>query len=150
MELADVLHQMMTESAEAMQPTDLAIGTVTKADPLEITINTAMAPLRKEVLYLTASVIEWKIPTLQHLHQISSLSHEHSNSAGATTKGLESEYPTQTSLNTGTIHGYQNGAQLPIENGYIILNRALITGDKVLLLRVNHGQKFIVLSRLFE
>lgn len=133
-----------------MQPCDLCIGTVTKADPLEITINTAMAPLKKEVLYLTASVIEWKIPTLQHLHKISTLTHNHSNSAGTTTDGLTGTYDTQTNLNTGTIHCYQHGKELPVENDYIILNRALIVNDKVLLLRVSHGQKFIVLSRLFE
>ena len=32
---------------------------------------------------------------------------------------------------------------------YIILNPALKVGDKVLLLRVQSGQKFIVLSRVY-
>jgi hypothetical protein len=37
-----------------------------------------------------------------------------------------------------------------VKGGYIILNRALETGDKVLLLRVMRGQQFIILSRVFE
>ena len=45
---------------------------------------------------------------------------------------------------------YENGQALPVEDGYIILNRALAVGDKVLLLRVQKGQKFIVLSRVME
>ena len=45
---------------------------------------------------------------------------------------------------------YENGIALPVEKGYIIINRALAAGDKVLLLRVQSGQKFIVLSRVFE
>lgn len=40
MELRDVLQQMIQENTRTGQPTDLRIGTVTKADPLEITINT--------------------------------------------------------------------------------------------------------------
>ena len=44
----------------------------------------------------------------------------------------------------------ENGTPLPVEDGYIILNRALAAGDRVLLLRVQSGQKFIVLSRIFE
>lgn len=41
--------------------------------------------------------------------------------------------------------------KLPLskDKKYIILNRALEKGDKVLLLRVQNGQKFIVLSRIF-
>ena len=33
---------------------------------------------------------------------------------------------------------------------FYYLNRRLEEGDRVLLLRVQHGQKFIVLSRIFE
>ena len=65
MELRDVLQQMIQENTRAGQPTDLRIGTVTKADPLEITINTQMAPLRAGVLLLTECVVEKKIPILQ-------------------------------------------------------------------------------------
>ena len=36
-----------------------------------------------------------------------------------------------------------------MEDGYIILNKKLETGDKVLL-RVCRGQQFIILSRIFE
>ena len=50
MELKDVLQQMMQQSQAAMQPTDLCVGTVDAVHPLAITINTAMAPLRQEVL----------------------------------------------------------------------------------------------------
>ena len=44
----------------------------------------------------------------------------------------------------------ENGQPLPVEDGYIILNRALAAGDKVLLLRVETGARYIVLSRMFE
>ena len=125
MDLKDVLYQMMQENTAAGQPTDLRVGTVTREEPLEITINPATSPLRRRQLCLTEPVIEKKIPVLAHRHRIQTLSHTHANSAGTTTTGLDGSY-------------------------LIILNRRLEEGDRVLLLRVQHGQKFIVLSRIFE
>lgn len=49
----------------------------------------------------------------------------------------------------GTTPCIENGEQLPVEDGYTILNRGLKVGDIVLLLRVQRGQKYIVLSRVF-
>ena len=159
MTLAEQLYRMMQDNQSAMQPADLVTGTVTSAKPLEITIDTAMQPLKKEVLYLTEAVVEKKIPVLDHKHTISTLAHSHSNSAGGTTTGLSGSYLGDASLVSegadATLQGediicYEHGEPLPVEEGYIILNRALAEGDKVLLLRVQHGQKFIVLSRIFE
>ena len=46
------------------------LDTVTKTSPLEITIDTAMAPLKSSVLYLTESVVEKKIPVVAHNHMV--------------------------------------------------------------------------------
>lgn len=204
MTLKDVLNQMIQENQAAGQPTDLRIGTVTKAAPLEITVNVAAAPLQAGQLYLTEAVVEKKIPILEHSHQISGLSHSHTvtglghshstaglehthaaeglshthttadGSTGAALDGsytsgsalagsypsdqqLTGSYPTTSALGGVTSNGalgnvacIEHGVTLPVENGYIILNRALAAGDKVLLLRVMGGQRFIVLSRVFE
>lgn len=136
MTLKDTLFQMMDDHMNATQPADLRVGTVTAVNPLEITINTAMAPLRAGILLLTASVVEKKIPILQHNHVI------HDTYTGGGT--------SEDNLMQSDIICYENGQPLPVENGYIILNRALEVGDKVLLMRVQNGQKFIVLSRVFE
>lgn len=136
MELKDVLYQMMSESQKASQPSELRIGTVTATDPLEITINTAMAPLRQEILILTEPVVEKKIPILQHTHKITDT---YTGGGSASDALLQSQIICQ-----------EYGEQLPVEGGFIILNRALEVGDKVVLMRVQNGQKFIVLSRVFE
>ena len=157
MNLASVLHQMMQDSMSAAQLTDLKVGTVAAVDPLEITINAAMAPLQAGVLYLTAAVVERKIPILTHFHEIpaGTLSHNHSGEVG---QDLSSVYQTGSSLVSQGASGtqeenivcYENGQPLPVEDGYIILNRGLQVGDKVLLLRVQQGQRFVVLSRVME
>ena len=93
MELKDVLQQMMQQSQAAMQPTDLCVGTVDAVNPLEITINTAMAPLRQEVLYLTESVVEKKIPVLTHSHTIPAGTLRH-NHGGALSHDKSAPYTT--------------------------------------------------------
>lgn len=138
MELKDILQQMMQESMKTAQLTDLRVGTVTAVDPLEVTISAAMAPLRAGVLYLTSAVVEKKIPIVEHKHIISV--------QDTYTGGGSAECSTELSDIVCT----EYGTQLPVENGYIILNRALEVGDKVLLLQVQNGQKFIILSRVFE
>lgn len=158
MELLDAILLTSQASQQASQPTELVLGTVTSALPLEISINNMQAPLRSQVLYLTEPVIEKKIPVLDHIHHINSLSHTHSEYHGTTGSGLTGSYPTLSSLvsagansdQTQNIICYEHGKPLPIKDGFIILNRALEVGDKVILLRVQHGQKFIVLSRVFE
>lgn len=135
MELAEVLYLYAQDAMKNGGLTDLTIGTVTGINPLEITTKVAMAPLRQQVLFLTEPVVEKKIPILQHNHVI------HDTYTG----GGESE----DNLLRDAIVCYEDGKALPVQNGYIILNRALEVGDKVLLLRVMGGKRFIVLSRVF-
>ncbi len=204
MELRDVLYQMMQRNAAAMQPTDLCVGTVVSAAPLQVSLSAQTAPLEGAQLILTAAVVEKKIPVLTHIHEMEGLSHTHTLSGlghrhsttgfahSHTTGGLShahtlSEGQTGAALTgsynsdeqlagafssdqklTGTytssgalgdvemegalsgVQCIENGQPLPVEDGYIILNRALETGDIVLLLRVEHGARYIILSRMFK
>ena len=112
-------------------------------------------------------MVEKKIPQLTHSHDtsgfshshtVSGLGHTHTSGSGSTGSALGGSYPTSTSLNDtytsdsrlGEIAALENGKALPVEDGYILLNRGLAVGDKVLMLQVMGGQKFIVLSRLFD
>ena len=143
MDIVEALLQLNRVAGDVDQPTDLQIGTVVKAPPdddvLEISINTEMAPLRQDILYLAEPVIEKKIPLLKHRH---AMPHTHAGVHGSTGGSVQSE----------DIKGWENGKVLPLskDKKYIILNPALKAGDKVLLLRVQRGQKFVVLSRVYE
>lgn len=158
MNLVDALVMVSNEQNKASQPCDMEIGTVSSVKPLTVERDIAQAPLNEAVLILTESVIEKKIPILEHIHHINSLGHSHSCPDGGTSTDLTGSYPTLKSLvskganrdQTQDIICYEHGKPLPIKDGFIILNRALEVGDKVLMLRVQHGQKFIILSRIFE
>lgn len=140
MDLLEILQQISAQTNSALQPTDLAIGTVTKISPLEITTDVHQAALRREVLLLTEAVVEKKITTLAHSHDTM---HNHSVTEGSISPAGE------CSTELGGVICYENGVPLPNSAGYVTLNRGLALGDKVLLLSVQHGQKYIVLSHLF-
>lgn len=170
MDVIDVLHQITESSMQGYGLSDLAIGTVTSEKPLEVKIRENMAPIPEAALLLTAAVIEKKIPVLEHEHitkgfrhdhKLPDLSHSHSTDEGETGPALDGSMQTETALDPdeytsdkrllkSEIICYERGKPLPVENGYIILNKKLETGDKVLLLRVMRGQQFIILSRVFE
>ena len=134
---------------------------------LYLTVNV----VEKKIPILTHS---HNVEGLSHSHTVSGLGHGHNfeiqitgqdgtqTASGQTETALTGSYPTSTALEdlseTGAatdsrlshIVCYENGQALPVENGYIILNRALEAGDKVLMLRVQNGQRFLILSRIFE
>lgn len=170
MDLTDVMRQMMQQSMEGYGLSDMTIGTVTNTKPLSVKIREGMADIPQEALRLTATVIEKKIPVLEHLHTtkgfrhnhaLPDLTHTHSGGEGETGPALEDSYETEDGLQQDAFDSdkrllkheivcYEDGKPLPVKGGYIILNRALEAGDKVLLLRVMRGQQFIILSRVFE
>ena len=129
MELLEVIQKISQSTSQGMGMTDLTIGTVESVSPLTITTQTSMQVLREEVLYLTAAVIE---------KTLSPLSHTHTTLDGTTSEALTSVVCTE------------NGQALPFDSGGVIINRGLQVGDKVLLLRVQRGQMFIVLSRVYD
>ena len=76
-----------------------------------------------------------------------------------TATGLNESLQTETCLKQDAFESderltdifcLEDGKKLPVKDGYIILNRGLEKGDKVLMLRVCRGQQFIILSRIFE
>ena len=187
MEIADILHAMMEDSLRSYGLADLAVGTVVSAKPLKVKVREDMDALPEETLWLTAAVVEKKIPVLthrhitsgfrhshglpdlSHRHRLPTLSHSHSaageETGPALSGALETEsaqdrpFQSETALEQddflseealGSIICYENGQPLPVKDGYIILNRGLEAGDKVLMLRVMRGQQFIILSRIFE
>lgn len=128
MELIDILQEITARYMKGSGMTDLVIGTVSKVGPLEITVESARLILPETVLKLTAAVVEKKIPVLVHTHTV-----------GQST--------TDPSLSAITC--IEGGVPLPVQGGYIILNRGLVVGDKVLMLRVLSGQNYLVLSRVY-
>ena len=146
MELLDVIQKICQKNYAAMAPTDLVIGTVVSASPLQISLSAAMAPLNESVLYLTSAVVPKTLSSLSHSHGMENLEHRHTLGDSDTDSALEGEHQTAAALEQ--VVCTENGVPLPAD-GSITLNRGLGVGDNVLLLRVQRGQKFVVLSRVY-
>ena len=131
MELKDVIQMMVEKTLKAKMPTEMQIGTVTSTNPLEIKIDETMQVLKQQVLYLSETVIEKSIPILEHTHE--------------TPEGT-----TQPALLQTDITCDEHGSNLGTKGGRIIFNNALSVGDKVILMRVLNGQKFVIVSRTYE
>lgn len=154
-ELIDTLQKITGSYLKEMGLTDMVIGTVSKLEPLEIILEGTMLPIPAEVILKTSSVIEKNIILNGHTHIQNTLSHSHSytdsDDGSATTKetgaALTGSYVS--TLEIENMICVENGVNLPVNGNVVTINRGLLMGDKVLLLRVLDGQKFIILSRIF-
>ncbi len=98
-ELIGVLQQIVQEGNKAMNPTDIAYGTVISASPLSIQTDLSLPPIPAAGLVLTSGVVR-----------------------------------NEVSVKGGS-------------GGTVVLNEGLSVGDRVVMLKVSKGQRYIVLSK---
>lgn len=134
MDLYQTIQQIVQNIVRNSDLSDLVIGTVTSVSPLQVTEKSVSDPIPAQALLLTEPVVEKKIPVVEHDHII----HDTYSGGGESVNAL------------GNIVCYEHGKALPVRDGYIILNRGLAVGDRVLMLKVSSGQRYLVLSRIFE
>jgi hypothetical protein len=164
--LLTVIQSIAVNAVQSTIPVQFCYGTVTSEDPLKIRIDNGTIEISGESIILTEPVVEKKITIQKHNHAWGSdlLKHAHSYISA-----VGSPTPTGTQINAETQSPILNsnvddrvisavcteyGIDLPVDSNddriVITTNRRLEKDDKVLMLRVSSGQKFIVLSRIFE
>lgn len=141
-QLIDTLQKAMKNYMDGKGMTDMVIGTVTKLVPspfdIEITIEGTMLPIPKNLLHFTSAVIPKYLQIGGHSHQYTD-SDNGSTTIKTTSPAIES------------ITCIENGASLPGGGtNTVTINRDLVIGDRVLMMRVLDGQNFIILSRIFS
>lgn len=123
-ELVQVIKQIAGEAIEAGKPAGITYGEVINISPLEIRIEQKLI-LPEEFFKLTKAVTDHYVDiTVSHITE---------NRAGG------SGDPAFASHN----HDYLGRKKIMIHNG-------LQVGEAVILLRVQGGQRFIVLDRVFD
>lgn len=108
---------------------NVIIGTVETAGPLSIRVSPQIL-LPADVLILTETVCMKKVD----------LTHAHPEPDGSTDVALNDG----RTVNTAATVNPNNEPQPP----YTIINRELMVGDRVVMLRVLGGQQYIVLSKV--
>lgn len=150
-DIVTVLHELVEKHMSASSLTDLVIGTVYTVSPLSVQITPDFI-VPSAVLYLTETVTERKI-NFSHTH---TFPHTH---AGTDTDG--GSFTTTTSQSTVTTTGDGTLINQPVDVSPAplygqgstyqqsgIINPGLAIGDKVLMLRIQSGQAYIIMSRV--
>ena len=131
-ELVQCIKKSAVEAVAAEKPCSVHFGTVTNTEPLKITIDQRLT-LEAEQLILTRNVTEHQIEmTVDHQTE-DETNHIHSVIDTFTGGG--------TSAPTSHLHKYK-GRKI------FIAHKGLIVGEKVILLRMQGGQRYIVIDRV--
>ncbi len=142
--LADVKRAAL-EAVAASKPFALTFGTVVSASPLKISVDQKLT-LYKEQLLLTNAVRDYTVNmTVEHETESAltdvNLAHKHSYSGSAGPYSYSGNTQTAGAVDLGHKHSYKGKKKYTV-------HLALKTGEKVILLRVNGGQQYIVLDRV--
>lgn len=148
--MIEVIRNIIDEQMNAYGLTDLAIGTVVSISPLKIKLTDRIT-LNENQILLTEFVLE-KSLKLIHKHgvedvKISKYTHTH-KVEGATKK--EQEHLHGIDLNTKP-DTHSHKAEITIKDNLgakIIIQEGLKNGDKVIMMRTEQGQKYVVLSKV--
>ncbi len=145
-DLLKVLKQSSTEAVAASQPTNVSFGVVTGIEPLEILVDQRLS-LTAPHLILSRNVTEFSIFVSMEWESEKAGDKEHDH-------GLEIE------IDDGGDPSHTHGVncEMSAENmehlhevkgkKELIIHNALVVGDRVILIRMHGGQKYIVLDRL--
>jgi len=139
-------------AVESKKPAGVYFGTVISASPLKINVEQNMT-LESAQLILARNVTEHTIEmTIDHWTEFET-THIHTiNNETAHTHAVQDTYTggevytsptshTHTMQPTSHRHAYTGRKKFTVHNG-------LVNGDKVLLLRVQGGQKYVVWDRV--
>ncbi|MCM1299574.1 MAG: DUF2577 domain-containing protein [Firmicutes bacterium] len=135
-ELLKIIKAAAASAVSAEKPAELCFGTVTSTAPLKITVEQKLTLTEKQLI-LTKAVTD-------HTLDIE-VSHYTVNDGFMNGKHTHTVCAVTDSGNLDTVHkhAYKGRKRVRIYNG-------LLAGETVLLLRVQGGQRFVVLDRLCE
>lgn len=136
-ELVRAVKKAAMDAVKADKPVEVCFGNVVSVNPLKIFVEQKLT-LGAEQLVLTKAVTDhWVDIEVSHFtvnDDFMMPDHTHGTPAGESDTG---------NLDTKHKHAYKGRKKIMIYNG-------LNTGEKVLLIRFDKGQRFVVLDRVCE
>lgn len=170
--LLTTIQSIAVNAVKSTNPMEYCFGTVTNAEPLKIRLNDSTIEISGNSILLTEPVVEKKITIQKHTHKIGATIANHTHIVGTppltvaiATPPLEgtavgtvpktNDFNQNTEIVTTVLNAVctEFNSDLPVDSDddriVITTNRGLEKDDKVIMLRVSSGQRFIVLSRIF-
>ena len=132
--LVKAMKQAGSSAVETNNPVNVCFGKVTSASPLKILVEQRIT-LGVAQLVLTRNVTDYDIDVTVDIETTTALgNHNHSVS-------LEIDTASTSSVNMSHEHSITGKKKIKVHN-------ALKNGDEVILLRVQGGQKYIVIDKV--
>lgn len=144
MELANLLSEYIKQSIDFSKFTDIIYGEVVQEDPLQIKIN-ELITLEDYNLVLTNSVKDYYVDVTVNWNtedvNISGVdNHSHIGDGGW---GSTGKVPPSTDINSKHKHPIKGRKKILIHN-------ALKQGEKVIMVKMQGGQLYVVLDRIVD
>ena len=140
-DLLDLIKKAAVEAVDASKPVQVCFGKVTNTSPLKINVEQKMT-LGELQLVLCRNVTEFKTTiTVDWNTQYALDEHSHEVS-GVDDKGDKIDLVTD---NKDLSHNHKI-----VGNKTITVHNGLVIGDEVILLRMQNGQKYIVIDRVVK
>lgn len=141
----DVVKRAALEAMEASKPVNVLFGTVVSASPLQISVEQKMT-LGMKQLILTRNVTDYTVSmTITHETESALTTHTHDYSGNVDSGGPGPHSHGYTGTTDPTdlahIHEYKGTKAF-------LVHHALKAGERVVLVRLQGGKKFLVLDRL--
>ncbi len=127
-ELANLIKQISLNAVEQTKPADVLFGTVESVDPISVRVDQQML-INERSLILTDAVRDYETEISFNNQNVKQV---------YTTWDMEEKYESSPS---------KISFKVPIRHKITVYN-ALKVREKVILIRVQGGQKFIILGRL--
>lgn len=127
-EMAQFIKKLAADQYESGKPAAVMVGTVLSNPPLKIQVDQKLT-LTEPFLILTKSVVDYSVNmTVDHTTEPITHSHSYTDDGYSKTTGTYTHS-----------HKYTGTKKFTVHNG-------LKAGDKVILLRVQGGKKYVVLD----
>lgn len=172
--LLTTIQSIAVNAVKSTVPVEYCIGTVTSESPLKVRLNDSTLEVWGDTLMLTSAVVERKMTIKKHNHgigdELKGHVHEYVGEGGklltggpalappVSTPGAPKPFVTNK-VDDEVLDAFVTefgkeklNVEKPTDKSEIVvtLNRGLKKGDKVIMIRVCGGQKFIILSRIFK
>ena len=133
-DLVNLIKRAAVDAVEGEKPAGVLFGTVTSISPLQVNVEQRLT-LGTEMLVLTSNVADYTVEmTFDHRTEPTIFNTAHDHPCVGATVG-------EGSFNSVHSHQVLGKKQVTVHNG-------LKAGEKVILLRMQGGQKFLVLDRI--
>lgn len=159
-DLIETVKKIVQGVLNESSPCNVLFGTVTSANPLEITVEQKLK-LTKEFLILTKNVVNYTTTaTVEwNTNQVNqNATHEHSingninveSSITPNDNNAEISNTISSNLSTSKYTKDLSHQHSIIGTKSITINNTLKVNDKVILLRQSEGQKYVVLDKIYS